>query len=141
MNNKLIYHITDSGIGMSPDQLQHIFEAFVQAETDTAKEYGGTGLGLAICRQFVELMEGSLDVTSAVGEGTTFTIILPVRPKAAKKHDVIPTENQQELGLKIADSTDAGEATPTVLLGNRHQLITNLDSQILQHKYAIARLI
>lgn len=138
VNNKLIYHITDSGIGMSPDQLQHIFEAFVQAETDTAKEYGGTGLGLAICRQFVELMGGSLDVTSAVGEGTTFTIILPVRPKAAKKHDVIPTENQQELGLKIADSTNAGEATPTVLLGNRHQLITNLDSQILQHKYAIA---
>lgn len=98
-SGQLIYHVSDTGIGMSPTQLEYIFEAFVQADSNTSKNYGGTGLGLAICKEFIELMKGTLDVSSADGEGTTFTIVLPVKIKEKRKAQVIPTRNQQELGL------------------------------------------
>lgn len=103
---QVIYHVTDTGIGMSAEQLNHIFEAFVQADSNTAKEFGGTGLGLAICKQFIELMHGTLDVTSAPGEGTTFTIIMPVDVRPPRKREVIPTKNQQELGLTLDETTE-----------------------------------
>jgi signal transduction histidine kinase len=69
--------VTDSGIGMTPEQLQKLFQAFTQAETSTAKKYGGTGLGLALCRQFCRMMGGDITVTSDYGRGTTFTADVP----------------------------------------------------------------
>ena len=102
-----VYHVSDTGIGMTPSQLTRVFEAFVQADSSTSKKYGGTGLGLAICKQFVELMDGSMDVTSAEGEGTTFTILLPTRKPIQKNTDAIPAENQQELGLDLNSAMDS----------------------------------
>jgi CheY-like chemotaxis protein/two-component sensor histidine kinase len=102
-----VYHVSDTGIGMTPSQLNRVFEAFVQADSSTSKKYGGTGLGLSISKQFVELMEGSMDVTSAEGEGTTFTILLPTRMPAKRQSSTIPAENQQELGLNISDDANA----------------------------------
>lgn len=99
-SRKVIYHVTDTGIGMTPEQLGRVFEAFVQADSSTTKKYGGTGLGLSICKQFVELMDGTMDVTSAEGQGTTFTIVLPTKLPVATRHEVIPAENQQEFALK-----------------------------------------
>jgi len=69
--------VKDTGIGMNRAQQGRIFEAFVQAETSTSANYGGTGLGLAICRDYCELMGGSIRVTSAPGKGSTFTVRLP----------------------------------------------------------------
>ena len=69
-----MFHVSDTGIGMTASQIDRVFKAFVQADSSTSKKYGGTGLGLAICKQFVELMQGSMDVTSAEGKGTTFTV-------------------------------------------------------------------
>lgn len=102
-----VYHVSDTGIGMTPSQLNRVFEAFVQADSSTSKKYGGTGLGLSISKQFVELMDGSMDVTSAEGEGTTFTILLPTRMPAKRQSSTIPAENQQELGLNISDDANA----------------------------------
>ncbi|MDG1937624.1 MAG: ATP-binding protein, partial [Pseudomonadales bacterium] len=101
-----VYHVSDTGIGMTPSQLTRVFEAFVQADSSTSKKYGGTGLGLSICKQFVELMDGSMDVTSAEGEGTTFTILLPTRMPLQKRTDAIPAENQQELSLDLNAGAD-----------------------------------
>lgn len=115
---QLIYHVSDTGIGMSAEQLNHIFEAFVQADSSTSKEYGGTGLGLAICRQFIQLMHGSLDVSSAPDEGTTFTIVLPISVQAPRKHEVIPTKNQQELGLIPAKNNTDVSTQPEGTNGN-----------------------
>ncbi|WP_192954785.1 PAS domain-containing hybrid sensor histidine kinase/response regulator [Gallaecimonas mangrovi] len=64
--------VTDTGIGISPDQQQRIFEGFTQAEASTTRRYGGTGLGLVICRRLVSLMGGELKIDSALGQGSRF---------------------------------------------------------------------
>ncbi len=78
------FKVTDTGIGMTPEQLGKLFEAFSQAEASTAAKYGGTGLGLAISRQFARLMGGDVTVTSVAGQGTTFTVVVPAVVDAAK---------------------------------------------------------
>jgi signal transduction histidine kinase/CheY-like chemotaxis protein/HAMP domain-containing protein len=69
--------ISDTGIGMSGEQLGRLFQAFSQADASTTKKFGGTGLGLAITRHFCRLLGGDVTVASQAGEGSTFTIVLP----------------------------------------------------------------
>jgi len=71
------FAVSDTGIGMTEEQLGRLFEAFSQAEVSTRSRYGGTGLGLAISREFCRLMGGDLTATSRYGEGSTFTVRLP----------------------------------------------------------------
>ena len=73
----LTFAVTDTGIGMTEEQLGRLFEAFSQAEASTRSTYGGTGLGLAISRHFCRLMGGDLTVESEYGQGSTFTARLP----------------------------------------------------------------
>ena len=73
----IVFQVRDTGIGMTPDQLSRLFEAFTQAEASTAAKYGGTGLGLAISRRFCQLMGGDVAVESAAGKGSVFTVRLP----------------------------------------------------------------
>lgn len=75
--NWLQFTVTDTGIGMTPEQMGKIFQAFTQADTSTTRKYGGTGLGLAITKQFISMMGGEVTVDSIYGEGTTFTLTLP----------------------------------------------------------------
>jgi signal transduction histidine kinase len=74
----LTFAVSDTGIGMTEEQLGRLFEAFSQAEASTRSKYGGTGLGLAISRHFCRLMGGDLTVESAYGEGSSFTVRLPI---------------------------------------------------------------
>ena len=73
----LTFAVSDTGIGMTDEQLGRLFEAFSQAETSTRSRFGGTGLGLAISRHFARMMGGDLTVTSVYGQGSTFTVRLP----------------------------------------------------------------
>jgi CheY-like chemotaxis protein/anti-sigma regulatory factor (Ser/Thr protein kinase) len=73
----LLIEVCDTGIGIPPEKLEHIFEEFSQAEDHTARNFGGTGLGLAISRRFCRMMGGDITVHSEVGSGSTFTITLP----------------------------------------------------------------
>ena len=75
---EVVFRVHDTGIGMTPEQLGRLFEAFEQAEASTAAKYGGTGLGLAISRRFCQLMGGDVTVESEPGTGSTFTVRLPV---------------------------------------------------------------
>jgi signal transduction histidine kinase len=73
----LEFRVSDTGIGMSKEQLSRLFEVFTQAEASTARDYGGTGLGLAITRHYCQMLGGDVTVESTPGAGSTFTIALP----------------------------------------------------------------
>jgi PAS domain S-box-containing protein len=75
---QLTFSVSDSGIGISEDSLPRLFEKFVQADSSTTRRFGGTGLGLAISRQLAEAMGGTLKAQSRVGEGSAFTLSLPL---------------------------------------------------------------
>jgi PAS domain S-box-containing protein len=83
-------NIADTGIGMTPEQMEKIFSAFTQADSSTTRRYGGTGLGLTICSRLIELMGGSIMVDSNPGEGSVFHISLPfeVGPQPKTESDV-----------------------------------------------------
>ena len=77
--------VTDTGIGMTPEQMSKLFQEFAQASSSTASKYGGTGLGLAISRRFCQMMGGDITVESEPGRGSTFTIRLPRTVDARKE--------------------------------------------------------
>jgi len=74
----LEFSVTDTGVGVAPDEQERIFDAFEQADGSVTRKFGGTGLGLAICRQFVELMRGTMSLTSEPGSGSRFSFRIPV---------------------------------------------------------------
>jgi len=76
---ELVFDVIDSGIGMTPEQVGRLFQAFAQADASTSKKYGGTGLGLALSRKFCQLMGGELTVASEAGKGSTFTVTIPAQ--------------------------------------------------------------
>lgn len=87
----MLFTVSDTGIGMSGEQMSRLFEAFTQADASTTRKYGGTGLGLAITKRFCQIMGGDITAESELGKGTTFKMALPVNmtdPKA--KPETVP---------------------------------------------------
>ncbi len=72
--DRLAFDVTDTGIGMDPDQLAGLFQPFMQADASTTRRFGGTGLGLSICRRMARLLDGDISVTSELGLGSTFSV-------------------------------------------------------------------
>ena len=91
--------VTDTGIGMTPEQMGKLFQEFSQASSSTASKYGGTGLGLAISRRFCQMMDGDITVESEPGRGSTFTIRLPRIVEGLKE-------------VVVANPTHTGEEAP-----------------------------
>ena len=93
----ITYRISDTGIGMSPEFLEHIFDEFSQEESSARTQYKGTGLGMAITKRYVELMGGTISVDSRKGVGSTFTVELPMELTDGEKVE------KQDLSAAKAD--------------------------------------
>ena len=119
--------IKDSGIGISPEFLPHLFEPFAQEDATRNSSQQGTGLGMSICKYLIDLMGGSLSVKSEVGKGTAITIILPMRIATDKqiedwkKTKAIPNDNSALNGRKV-------------LLCEDHPLNANIAKRLLEYK-------
>ena len=103
--------VSDTGIGISPEAVERVFEEFQQADVSTTREYGGTGLGLSISRSLARLLGGDLTVTSEQGKGSVFTLTLPVnfaqQEETPVQEDLPPQNVDGHLVLVIDDNEDA----------------------------------
>ncbi|MBI1183478.1 response regulator [bacterium] len=107
--DEICFEVTDTGIGIAPDKLQHIFENFTQAQGNITRKFGGTGLGLAITKRLVEMMKGQIEVQSTEGEGSTFLVSLPYLPgnAALVERETVETEMTNEIaGARILVAED-----------------------------------
>ncbi len=114
--NLAIFQIEDTGIGIADEHLPLLFQKFQQLETTYHRRYEGTGLGLALTKQLVELHGGTIDVESSVGEGSIFTVGLPLQsliPDVSTKSEIPQGENPQPQGSIVL--VDNHEATATAI--------------------------
>ena len=95
----IAFRVSDTGIGMSDEQIKKLFQPFTQADSSTTRKYGGTGLGLTISQRFCELMGGHIDVESSSGEGSTFTLRLPAGREDGES--VVQTLKETVVGNRI----------------------------------------
>jgi signal transduction histidine kinase/DNA-binding response OmpR family regulator len=121
----LRFRVSDTGIGMTPEQMDKLFQAFSQADASTTREYGGTGLGLAISRKFCQMMGGDITVESVFGEGSTFTIRLPAE---VPEFNAIQPLNEEETPARV---TPVPEGALTVLVIDDDPVVRDLMQRFL----------
>jgi signal transduction histidine kinase/CheY-like chemotaxis protein len=104
----IVFQVSDSGIGMTPEQVAKLFQPFTQADASTTRQYGGTGLGLAISRRFCRMLGGDIVVESERGRGATFTVTLPAETTEARPAAEAPAREAMPAGA----ATPAGAGGP-----------------------------
>jgi signal transduction histidine kinase/CheY-like chemotaxis protein len=124
--DRLRFRVSDTGIGMTPDQISKLFRAFTQADASTTRHYGGTGLGLAITKHFCRMLGGGVEVESEPGRGSSFTITLPA---AAGRVDAALADTPPDAGalgtvLVIEDERGMQDLLRQELTGRGYRVLT-----------------
>ncbi|MCG6409771.1 ATP-binding protein [Vibrio fluvialis] len=121
--DRLEIEVRDSGIGIDNERIEHLFSPFIQADTSITRNYGGTGLGLAITKHLVELMGGTIKVNSKLGEGSLFTISIPLESRST----VAANENAGQLrDTKTYDALDNSKHILVVEDTKTNQMVIQL---------------
>ncbi|QEP44059.1 PAS domain S-box protein [Ectothiorhodospiraceae bacterium BW-2] len=127
---ELRFEISDTGIGISPEQQRRLFRQFEQADPSTTRQHGGTGLGLAISKQLVELMRGKVGVHSALGKGSTFWVTLPFSLSKMALEELHATESS--LALEENPKALSALKGATLLLVEDNEINRDVATELLQ---------
>ena len=132
-HHQVIFEVEDTGIGISQQQLPLLFETFQQLEHPLQRNYGGTGLGLALTKQLIELHGGTIEVESAVGEGSIFTVCLPsqsiIKPKSEHKVNVDRDNSNYKKTIILVSQQEENSTTICQLLtAAEYQVVWLIDS-------------
>ncbi len=125
----MVFHVRDTGVGMTSDQAAKVFEAFTQADASTTRKFGGTGLGLAITREFSRMIGGDATVESEPGRGSVFTLRVPVKLPSSKSEHTETPDGETGTELRV---TEPLEGQPQVLLIDDDPTVHDLVHRFLQ---------
>lgn len=130
-SNQIIFSVEDTGIGLSSSQINSLFESFTQGDSSISRRFGGTGLGLCLSQQLAQLMQGNIDISSVLNQGSTFAFSLPCPPGIEEKAD-----NQLHLIESTVEANTRKETVEkisgTILLAEDHQDNRQLISRLLR---------
>jgi signal transduction histidine kinase/DNA-binding response OmpR family regulator len=136
----VVMEIQDSGIGMNGEQLGRLFQVFSQADKSTSAKYGGTGLGLAISRQFARLMGGDITVASKPGEGSTFTVRIPIEvaPVRPGEEPPAPAPAAKPVPAPAVPAAQTASRRGRVLVIDREPMQQSLQEMLTTEGYLVS---